>query len=98
LSVVSSSCEFPGTAWSGHPRPIGADSCERIVLPFGRLAAFLRYVVEEAIAGRSSGLKEQTIAAALYKRLNGEDDSTVRADARRVRDKLREYYASSPLD
>jgi hypothetical protein len=49
--------------------------------------------------GRGATLKEQTIAIALYptrRDSNGGGDSIVRADARRVRDKLREYYAESP--
>jgi len=64
-----------------------------------RLARFLRFVVEETLAGRGDSLKEQTLALTLYARQrqsNGDDDPVVRADARRVRDKLREYYAEVP--
>src|SRR5262245_19377978 len=60
-----------------------------------RLSRFLRYVVEETLAGRGAELKEAVLAAELYgKKLDSEsgDDSTVRVDARRLRDKLREYY------
>src|SRR5262245_46058107 len=66
-----------------------------------RLSRFLRYVVEETLAGRGNELKELVLAVELYgKRAgpDGDDDSTVRVDARRLRDKLREYYAERPQD
>ncbi len=82
------------------------DQLEKILAAEGfsrseRLSAFLRFVVEETIAGRGDTLKEQAIALALYEKRrgsNGHDDSVVRADARRVRDKLREYYAEEPSE
>jgi Tol biopolymer transport system component len=67
-----------------------------------RLTAFLSYVVDETIAGRADGLKEHVLAVELYQRPAGDFDSAadpiVRVDARRLRDKLREYYASAPSD
>src|SRR5215472_12528400 len=63
----------------------------------GRLSALLRFVVEEAIRGRGECLKEQVIAAELYGKTLGFDpanDPAVRVDARRLRDRLREYYES----
>jgi Tol biopolymer transport system component len=67
-----------------------------------RLTAFLSFVVEETIAGRADGLKEHVLAVELYQRPAGEFDSAadpiVRVDARRLRDKLREYYATAPSD
>jgi Tol biopolymer transport system component len=66
-----------------------------------RLSAFLRFVVEETLQGNGNTLKEQVLAAAVYgKRVgfSGGDDATVRNDARRLRDKLREYYAESARD
>jgi Tol biopolymer transport system component len=63
-----------------------------------RLSGFLRYVVEETLRGNSSTLKEQVIAHDLYRRGDGYDpnaDPIVRVDARRLRDKLREYYAEA---
>jgi serine/threonine-protein kinase len=62
-----------------------------------RLSALLRFVVEEAIKGRGECLKEQVIAAELYGKRLGFDsanDPAVRVDARRLRDRLREYYES----
>src|SRR5688500_10940280 len=61
-----------------------------------RLSRFLRYVVEESLSGRGAELKESVLAAELYDKktdADGGDDSTVRVDARRLRDKLREYYS-----
>ena len=66
-----------------------------------RLSAFLRFVVDETLNGNGDTLKEQVLAAAVYgKRVgfSGGDDATVRNDARRLRDKLREYYAESARD
>ena len=64
-----------------------------------RLSAFLRFIVEQTLSGQGDSLKEQVIAEELYGK--GADFSTaadpiVRVDARRLRDKLREYYASAP--
>ncbi|HLH42655.1 MAG TPA: hypothetical protein VKV74_06705 [Bryobacteraceae bacterium] len=66
-----------------------------------RLTAFLRFAVTETLEGRGETLKEQVIAASLY--LNRQDSrraegASVRADARRLRDKLREYYAEFPQE
>ena len=64
-----------------------------------RLSAFLKFVVEQKLDGHGDQLKEQVLATELYNK--GTDFSTaadpiVRVDARRLRDKLREYYASAP--
>ena len=58
-----------------------------------RLSALLRYLVEETLGGRGDSLKEQVLSAALY---DGREGSMVRTDARRLRDKLREYYSDVP--
>ena len=59
--------------------------------------ALLRYVVEEVLAGRTDGLKENLIGVHVFRRpadWNPKTDSTVRMQAGRLRDKLREYYAT----
>ena len=66
-----------------------------------RLSAFLTFIVERTLDRQGHTLKEQVIAAELYGK--GPDFSTaadpiVRVDARRLRDRLREYYASAPHD
>src|SRR5262245_8736056 len=66
-----------------------------------RLTAFLRYVVAQTLAGQADSLKEPVIAMELYGRGSEFDsglDPVVRVDARRLRDKLREYYAESPAE
>lgn len=66
-----------------------------------RLTAFLRYVVEQTLAGQGDKLKEQVLALELYGRSSDFDsglDSVVRVDARRLRDRLREYYTDSTGD
>ncbi len=67
----------------------------------GRLSRFLRYVVEQSLSGRAAELKEQVLASELYARGGAFDpaaDPIVRVDARRLRDKLREYYAELPRE
>jgi Tol biopolymer transport system component len=62
-----------------------------------RLSAFLRFIVEQTLAGHGDSLKEHVIAVELYGKsvdFNTAADPIVRVDARRLRDKLREYYAS----
>lgn len=61
-----------------------------------RLSGFLKFIVEQTLEGRSDGLKEQVIGAEFYGKgsdFDGAADSVVRVDARRLRDKLREYYS-----
>ena len=64
-----------------------------------RLSRFLSFIVSRTLDGQGESLKELTIALELYGK--GPDFSTaadpiVRVDARRLRDKLREYYAAHP--
>jgi len=66
-----------------------------------RLSAFLTFVVERTLAGDGDSLKEQVIALELYAKgpdFNTAADPIVRVDARRLRDRLREYYAGAPED
>ncbi len=66
-----------------------------------RLSAFLNFVVERTLDHQGDTLKEQVIAVALYGKgpdFNTAADPIVRVDARRLRDRLREYYASAPHD
>jgi len=61
-----------------------------------QLASFLRYVVEEALAGRGERLKAYTIATAALGRDNTFDpqiDPIVRVEAGRLRRALKAYYA-----
>jgi len=64
-----------------------------------RMQRFLTFIVEETIAGRQDQLAEYAIGMAVYDR--GPDfepalDPIVRNDARRLRNKLMEYYGSGP--
>ncbi|HMF93714.1 MAG TPA: hypothetical protein VKE96_05445 [Vicinamibacterales bacterium] len=61
-----------------------------------RLSSFLKFIVEKTLAGEGESLKEHVIAVELYGKaadFNTAEDPIVRIDARRLRDKLREYYA-----
>jgi hypothetical protein len=63
-----------------------------------RLRRFLRYLVEQALAGKSGELKEYAIGLDVFDRDAGYDprvDSTVRVHAGKLRDRLREYYLSA---
>jgi TolB-like protein/tetratricopeptide (TPR) repeat protein len=60
-----------------------------------RLSAFLRYVVEQTLAGRSAELKEYLLGVEVFGRGDKFDprlDSIVRVEAGKIRSKLAEYY------
>ncbi|WP_439623590.1 adenylate cyclase [Shinella sp.] len=60
----------------------------------GRAAAFLRYVVEETLAGRANRLKGYSIAIEVFGRDETftQDDPVVRIEAGRLRRSLERYY------
>ena len=62
-----------------------------------RMSAFLRYVVERALAGESDHIKEYAIGVDVFGRNGDYDprlDSIVRVEARRLRAKVDDYYAA----
>src|ERR1700674_548998 len=62
-----------------------------------RLGRFLRYTVETTLAGDAETLKEYLIGTEVYDRkppYHPSVDSIVRSEARRLRNKLKEYYDS----
>jgi serine/threonine-protein kinase len=66
--------------------------------PAPRLVAFLRFIVEETIAGRRDSVKETTVAVHVFGRSSDFDsrfDSVVRAQGTQLRRRLREYYANA---
>ena len=65
------------------------------------LAAFLRYVVEETLAGRGDRLKAYTIAVAALERpenFDPNDNPLVRVQARRLRNALARYYETDGIE
>jgi adenylate cyclase len=61
----------------------------------GRMRRFLRFVVEEALAGRDDRLKEYVIGVEVFDRADDFDprvDSLVRVEAGRLRARLDAYY------
>jgi Tol biopolymer transport system component len=59
------------------------------------LRRFLSFIVEQRLAGQGHTLKESVLAHELYGKgtdFDGGTDPVVRVDARRLRDKLREFY------
>ena len=64
-----------------------------------RLSRFLRYIVEETVAGREDSLKEMVIGRDVFDRgenFDPRNDSIVRVEATRLRNKLMEYYLAHP--
>src|SRR5260221_12877573 len=62
----------------------------------GRLGPFLRHLVEGALRGAEAELKESVLGIEVFGRTAGYDvrsDSIVRVEARRLRERLAEYYA-----
>jgi hypothetical protein len=59
------------------------------------LCRFLRYIVEETLAGRMSGIKEQVLGLEVFDRgrdFNPRLDPIVRVQARNLRSRLAKYY------
>src|SRR5215831_14564188 len=66
-----------------------------------RLSRFLRFVVEQHLAGRDEELKESVIAVEVLGRSPDHDpkrDSIVRTEASRLRARLSEYYLGEGKD
>lgn len=64
-----------------------------------RMCRFLRFTVEEALAGRGCSLKEAVIGPAVFDRpadFDPRTDPIVRVEARRLRSKLARYYQDKP--
>jgi TolB-like protein len=62
----------------------------------GRMSRFLRFVIEQTLAGDGERLKEYVIGIEVFDRDAGYDprvDAIVRVEAARLRTKLAEYYA-----
>ena len=83
------------------PEEIGAQIervlTNRLFLRSHRLCRFLRFAVEQTLAGRSAQLKEQIIGVEVFDRKADYDpriDPIVRVEARRLRAKLKAYYNS----
>ena len=60
-----------------------------------QLRRLLSFIVEQRLAGQGHSLKESVLAHEVYGKgtdFDGGADPVVRVDARRLRDKLREYY------
>jgi TolB-like protein len=66
----------------------------------GRAAAFLTYVIEEALAGRAQRLKGYSVAIEVFKRSDSftQDDPVVRIEAGRLRRTLERYYLVAGQD
>ena len=63
-----------------------------------RMGRFLEIVVEETLAGRGDSLNEHFLGVAVFDRPPAFDpsgDPLVRVEARRLRSKLRDYYAGA---
>ena len=66
-----------------------------------RLSGFLRYIVEETLAGRSEAIGGYSIAVDVFRKPESFDpaiDSIVRVEAGRLRKRLDEYYREAGAD
>jgi tetratricopeptide (TPR) repeat protein len=73
---------------------------DELFIAADRTARFLRYIVEQTLAGRAAEIKELVIAVEVYARSSTYDpkrDSTVRVEAGRLRAKLQRYYERSGI-
>lgn len=83
------------------PEPVLASLAKVLESPLftraHRQSAFLRYIVENVLAGNTDALKEYQIGLQVYQRGPAYDtraDPIVRVEASRLRSKLREYYST----
>src|SRR5579883_355170 len=60
-----------------------------------RLQTFLRFVISLTLEGKAQQIKESSIASEVFGRVEMADDSIVRSAARRLRERLEEYYLQS---
>jgi Tol biopolymer transport system component len=66
-----------------------------------RLRRFLKFVINQQLAGKADQIKESVLAMEIFERDSAYDsrvDSIVRVEARRLRDKLTAYYAAEGRD
>ena len=73
----------------------------RVFVHSHRIRRFLQFVVEECLLGQQHRLKEYLIGLEVFSRQETFDprvDSIVRVEARRLRTKLEEYYATEGQD
>ncbi|HEU4937700.1 MAG TPA: hypothetical protein VFT39_14675 [Vicinamibacterales bacterium] len=97
---MSSETGTPPAARSDPTATAVREQLERILTSevFSRsqqLRRFLSFVVEQTLSAQGHTLKESVLAHELYGKgtdFDGGTDAVVRVDARRLRDKLREYY------
>ena len=82
------------------------DELERVVAgpifaQSDRLVSFLRFIVNETLAGRADQIKESIVGIEVFGRAPGYDpkvDPIVRVQARQLRQKLRDHYDHAGLD
>jgi hypothetical protein len=95
--------DSPGRHQSPPPTFVIRNQLSKILQSDGfiraaRMRRFLKFVVEEALAGRANLLCEYSVGISVYERDESFDpalDPIVRNDARRLRQKLLEYYQQS---
>src|SRR5829696_3501004 len=97
---MHSETAVPGQARSDVPDSAVRAQLDRILASpvFSRsqqLRRFLSFIVEQTLTGQAHTLKEAVLAHEVYGKgpdFDGGSDPVVRVDARRLRDKLREFY------
>ncbi len=73
----------------------------RVFIQSHRIRRFLQFIVEESLLGQPHRLKEYPIGLEVFDRREAFDprvDSIVRVEARRLRNKLEEYYRTEGRD
>jgi tetratricopeptide (TPR) repeat protein len=99
-SAVTTAIEEVATTLNGVPAVEIKSELDRILrsrafIQSHRIRRFLQFVVEESLLGQPHRLKEYLIGLEVFDRREAFDprvDSIVRVEARRLRNKLEEYY------
>jgi len=106
LGEVSAAGKIAVITRRAHPEPAIRQQLSRMLesrvfVHSERLSRFLRFIVEHVLVGNQDKLKEYVIGSEVYDRkppYHPSQDSIVRTEARRLRNKLKEYYETEGKD
>ena len=95
MAVRSASPPSSQPVQKGIEQQLGRVLASKTFAPVDRLKRFLRFIVDETLAGRSTELKEYVIGVQVFGKEASFDprtDPIVRVQARRLRNRLTRYY------
>ena len=106
LKSPAPNLKTPAPDESGLSHPLIREQLDKIVASrtfrqSKRLVRFLSFIVERALLGRGDQINEYLVGVEVYERsasFDPQTDTIVRTEARRLRQKLHDYYDSEGCD